>query len=350
MLLELLISFTNAQTLHIEPPLGLDRGISDIFNQIILSCIEAMRKLNTIELIAWHLADPQQHPCIAFLNVAPASLKHVKIGPFWSLDTSYGETTRGNEVVVPAPVPNSSLLSLAIHAQRVPLSGFYPWTNQLRSLRLFALTLPDGNDNHYQSIKETMFPVSSTLRMLNLSISKSSRVPTLDDLNMAYCPNLSSFTYEGPWFISRSADTAFDVCTALFPRAYETFNLHMEPYADGPAATVRSVKILREAFTLAHERGHSPVASNIVLNMHKAHDFDYTLTRIVNVRYEIGYLLEDLHDRGVRRAEFEDDTLSTEHREKVLYGWGSDDEDHYLGGASDLSDDSEYEEAEEDEE
>jgi hypothetical protein len=302
-LADLLTSFVNTRVFKVITPNGLHTDIQHHSNQILLSCIKSMLLLHTLELGAGKLpaeANLQYpNPIIHFLNAASNRLQSLTIGP------PYGDGPESNEFQEfpdyshPAPEPRSSITSLAIAGEKVPLAIFYPWiSSRLQSLHISEILLLNGQTNQGPRIRSILAPMASTLQELYLHVNFSGDAPLISDLDMTEFPLLESFTYHGPWMI-RANDQPFDICQSLFPKSYRFLKLHLAAVARSPEVTLNSVKDLRDAFALAHQQNLSPIKCTLtlVLKGRGRYTYDELFRRIVREEFE-GLKREVCH-RGV---------------------------------------------------
>jgi hypothetical protein len=285
----LLTSFTNVRRFKVGGNLIPD--ISHKKNQIILSCMKSMTKLEEFELYAGHL-ETRVNPIIHFLNAASTRLKTLIIGPFlngsprfiiWPVDTD------------PIPNPRSKLLSLQIHTGQLPLAAFRSWTSDLQELTISDIAISDdGQTTQGPTINYILAPIASTLRYLRLGINGEYFKPSIFDFDLSQCPVLEIFMYEGPWWI-KSTDLPIHVQQILLSKSYQLFDVKL--WVSDQEGELESLPVLKEAFNIAHEQNCSPVQFNLAL-LHsglRIHPYSYFHEKKANIRR----WMQDLFEKGI---------------------------------------------------
>jgi hypothetical protein len=287
----ILASCIRTTRLHVHG--GLMGSIDAEPNQVILSCIKSMNRLENLELSM--SVNSRVNVIIHFLNAASTRLKSLVLNPCdrwasrceeWSIDNG------------PPPDPKSVLQSLAIPAGTIPLVAFSHWMGNIQSLTITSLKLSEGYTSQGPSIENILTPCASTLRYISLQVNSHFDAPSLSDFDMSQCTVLETFSYEGPWWINPD-DDPMDVLHTLFSRSYSRLNLEVTSF-ENPRSNIktRSLQVLREAFTLADQQARTPAAFRFIMDV--SDDTYHTSSDIDEIMPEFEDWMQDLRDRKVK--------------------------------------------------
>jgi hypothetical protein len=290
-LANLLISFNNVRSFHVHGTLKGD--IHYAINQLLLSCMKSMTVLEQLHLYV----DSQTETDVIFhfLNATSTRLRSLSIGPFYDRELNRSLTDWPTDSY-PAPTSNLKLDYLVLPADRLPLAGFGLWVNNLTQLNLDGIILSDGRTNQGSSIESVLAPMASTLVHLDLHINEFFDAPSLSDMDMSQCVALKTFSYAGPWWITPD-DDASNVCQTLFSTLYSSLTLEHKDGQHRHKVRLGSLKVLREAFALAHLQNSSPEEFEITLNFEDVEL--YAEEEADDMDEEIDGLMEDLRERGI---------------------------------------------------
>jgi hypothetical protein len=293
-----LASFPSTRRFKVYTFGGLHKSIHHETNQIILSCLKSMTMLQRLDLeVGRGAGKAYADLLIHFLNVVSTTLRILCIEPF----RRYPNPAISEEHPEPgsvAPLSKLNLLSLDLPAERLSLASFYPWINKLESLRLSNIVLSNNRTNQGPNMHSILAPLASNLRQLILWFGFKGDAPNLSDLDVTQCPVLEALTYGAPWFI-RTTYEAVDVCQALLSKPYRTLNLHITQGYRGPKIELESIRILKEAFNLAHQRDLTPGTCSITFNFYDIGAYTYTYSLKQSIKFEVDSLKKDLFDRNV---------------------------------------------------
>jgi hypothetical protein len=287
----ILVSFTNVTTFYVH---GILKGdIHYGVNQLILSCMKSMVMLEDLNLFID--SGTRTDVIFHFLNAASTRLDTLSIGPHFerNLERSFTELSIDN---YPVQTSKLKLNYLAIPTDLLPLAGFSSWIGNVTQLILDGLILLDGRTNQGPDIKTVLAPCASTLVHLDLHINEFFDAPSLSDFDMSQCVRLETFSYTGPWWI-KPHHNPMDVYQTLFSRPYSS--LALEPKDDGRHHKVRleSLKVLREAFTLAHVHNCSPQEFMFTLDFEDTEFYDQSHAE--EMEEEVESLMDELRGREI---------------------------------------------------